>query len=130
EGDADYYRLDVDKAGVLQAMLSGVDGQDLTLELIDSTGVSLGKSDRGGARVKEGIPNARILPGRYTLIVRQLVPKKKKAARRKKGRGKKSQAVEEAPAPAPVYELAVQLVTPPAGAEREPDDDRGTANDL
>src|SRR5690606_9559861 len=37
---------------------------------------------------------------------------------------------EPAPAPAPVYELTAQLVNTPKGGELEPDDDRGTANDL
>lgn len=121
EGDIDYYRIQVDKQGVLQAMLSGVDGQDLILELADPSGTSLAKSDRGGVRVKEGIPNAGVTPGRYDLIVRQ-APKKK--TKPKKG------AVEAAPPPAPVYELVVQMIAPAPGSEREPDDDRGTANDL
>lgn len=121
EGDIDYYRVQVDKAGVLQAMLTGVDGQDLILELADPSGTSLAKSDRGGVRVKEGIPNAGVTAGRYDLIVRQAPKKKTKA---KKGAA-------EAPAPpAPVYELTVQMIEPGPGAEREPDDDRGTANDL
>jgi hypothetical protein len=74
--DADYYRLDVDKPGVLQVTLSGVEGVDLSLELLDGTGTSLGKSERTGARIKEGIPNAGVMAGKYTLVVRQ-APKKK-----------------------------------------------------
>jgi hypothetical protein len=124
EGDIDYYRVQVDKLGVLQAMLTGVDAQDLILELADPSGTSLAKSDRGGVRVKEGIPNAGVTPGRYDLIVRQAPkPKKKSKSKSKKGAA-------ETPPPAPVYELVVQMIEPGPGAEREPDDDRGTANDL
>lgn len=123
EGDIDYYRVQVDKQGVVQAMLTGVDGQDLILELADPSGTSLAKSDRGGVRVKEGIPNAGVTAGRYDLIVRQ-APKPKKKTKSKKG------AAESPPPPAPVYELVVQMIEPGPGAEHEPDDDRGTANDL
>lgn len=122
ENDIDYYRVKVDKQGVLQAMVSGVDGQDLILELADPSGTSLAKSDRGGVRVKEGVPNAGVTPGRYDLIVRQ--------APKKKTKPKKGAAEAPPPAVAPVYELTVQMIEPGPGSEREPDDDRGTANDL
>lgn len=128
ETDADFYRLDVDKNGVLQVSLSGVEGADLSLELLDSTGTSLGKSDRLGARVKEGIPNAGVSPGRYTLVVRQIPKKKPKPPKAKKGAP--APAPEPATQAAPVYELNAQLIGPPVGSEHETDDDRGTANDL
>ena len=121
--DVDHVRLDVDKPGSLQVTLTGVEGQDLVLEIEDAGGNVIARSDRGGARVKEGIPNLGVTPGRYTLVVRQ-APKKKPPARR--GRA----APEPAAPPAAVYELTAQLVTPPKGQEIEPDDDRGTANDL
>jgi hypothetical protein len=127
ETDADFYRLDVDKDGVLQVSLSGIDGVDLSLELLDGTGTSLGKSDRGGVRVREGIPNAGVSHGRYTLVVRQIPKKKPRPAKPKKGAPPPDAAVAAA---APVYELTAQLIAPAAGAEREPDDDRGTSNDL
>jgi len=131
ESDADFYRLDVDKTGVLQVTVSGVEGVDLSLELLDATGTSLGKSDRGGVRVREGIPNAGVTPGRYTLVVRQVPKKKPRPVKPPKGKkGAPAPAPEPVAAAAPVYEVAAQLVTPPAGAERETDDDRGTANDL
>lgn len=123
--DADYYRLDVDKPGTLQVSLTGIEGMDLTLALLDGSGVTLGESERSGARIKEGIPNAGVTPGRYTLVVKH-APKKKQRSRRRKGR-----APEPEPDPsAPVYELTAQLVSRPAGSEIEPDDDRGTAIDL
>jgi hypothetical protein len=125
--DVDFYRVDVDKTGVLQVALSGIDGVDLSLELLDGTGTSLGKSDRGGVRVREGIPNAGVTPGRYTLVVRQIPKKKPKSSRSKKRAAAQESA---APAPAPVYELTAQLIALAPGMERETDDDRGTANDL
>ena len=138
ETDVDYYRIDVDKAGTLQAMLTGVDGQDLSLELVESSGTSIAKSDRGGVRVKEGIPNAGVTPGKYDLIVRQVPKKKKPPPKPAKGRkgaapattaGTGSDAVAAA-ANAPVYELTVVMITPDRTAEHEPDDDQGQANDL
>ena len=123
EADVDHVRLDVDKAGALQVMLSGIEGQDLVLEVEDAGGTVIARSDRGGARVKEGIPNLGVTPGRYTLVVRQ-APKKKAPTRR--GRS----APEPAAPPAAVYELSAQLIAPVKGGEIEPDDDRGTANDL
>lgn len=122
EADVDHVRLDLDKPGVLQVMLSGVDAQDLVLEVEDSGGSVIARSDRGGARTKEGFPNLGVTAGRYTLVVRE-APKKKKPTRR-------GRAPEPTPPPAAVYELTAQLVTPPKGQEIEPDDDRGTANDL
>jgi len=76
ETDVDHVRLDVDKAGILQVILSGVEGQDLVLEVEDAGGTVIARSDRGGVRVKEGIPNLGVTAGRYTLVVRQ-APKKK-----------------------------------------------------
>lgn len=135
ETDVDFYKLEVDKPGVLSVMLSGIEGVDLTLELADSSGTVIGKSDRGGVRVKEGIPNAGVTAGTYTVIVRQAPQKKKpKPKAAKPAKGAKAAKPEE-PAtvdmtPAPVYELTTQVVIPGPGNEREPDDDRGTANDL
>lgn len=126
ETDVDHIRLDIDKPGALQLMLSGVEGQDLVLEVEDAGGNVIARSDRGAARIKEGIPNLGVTPGRYTLVVRE-APKKKVA--RPPRRGHRPEP--EAPAPpAAVYEVTAQLITPPKGSEVEPDDDRGTANDL
>ena len=126
EADIDHYKLDVDQAGSLQVMLSGVDDQDLVLEVQDGTGTVIAKSDRGAVRTKEGVPNLGVTPGHYTVVVR-LAPQKKKPKPRVP-RGKPP--AEIAVAPAPVYELTAQLVPVPPAGEREPNDDRGTANDL
>jgi hypothetical protein len=129
EADADYYHLKLDKPGVLAVALSAVDGMDLSLELADASGVTLAKSDRGGARSKEGLPNVGVPAGRYTLIVKQVKKKTAKPAKAKKGAP--APAPEPAtPAVVPVYELSAQLIDVAKGSEREPDDDRGTANDL
>jgi hypothetical protein len=136
ENDVDYYRLVLDKPGVLAVTLSGIEGMDLSLELADSSGTILAKSDRGAARVKEGLPNVGVTAGRYTLIVKQY---KKKPVKTKKGApppehpkgtGSPDSSLAPAPVAVPVYELTAQLIEPPKGGEREPDDDRGTANDL
>ena len=142
EGDVDHYRIDVTTAGALAVMVSGVDGVDLTLEIVDASGESIAKSDRGGVRAVEGVPNLGVQPGRYTAIVRAKKPPpvKPKAGKPAKGKAPKkggSAATpppdDAAPAPsgpAPVYEITASVTPPAAGAEHEPDDDRGAANDL
>jgi hypothetical protein len=75
------------------------------------------KSDRGLANSKEGIPNFAVTKGRYTAVV-----KGKKVLVRGK-------PLKPAP-PIVAYDLTAQLIKPAAGGEREPNDDRGTANDL
>jgi hypothetical protein len=118
ESDVDEFRIDIQKAGVLAIEVAVLDG-DVALELEDGAGTVVAKSDRGAAKVKEGVPNFPVAPGRYTAIV-----KGRKPAPPKKGRK---------PPPVPVlavYDITAQQVTPSAGAEHEPDDDRGTANEL
>ncbi|MEO6777546.1 MAG: hypothetical protein ABI467_31760 [Kofleriaceae bacterium] len=120
ETDVDHYRIDVDKRGALSLLTNAVDA-DLVLELEDANGALVARSDRGGVRVREGIPNFGVVPGRYTAIVKAAV---KRRAAAKKGRA--------APAdkPAVAYELTSAMITIPANGEHEPDEDRGTANDL
>jgi hypothetical protein len=122
DADVDHYRIDVASAGALTASLSGVDGVDLALEIEDSTGTVIAKSDRGAARIKEGVPNLAVTPGRYTAVVhgKRVVPKK----------NPKDKKPEEPTGPAPVYEITASVAPIGKGIEREPDDDRGTANDL
>jgi hypothetical protein len=120
--DVDHYRIDVDKPGALSLLTTAVD-TDLIVELEDASGTVIARSDRGGARMKEGVPNVGVTPGRYTAVVRA-APKK----RPKPVRGRKPP--EEPAKPAPIYELTAQLQPVPANTEHEPDEDRGTANDL
>jgi hypothetical protein len=118
--DVDYYRIDVTTAGALALELSAVDQIDLTLEIQDGAGTVLARSDRGGVAAKEGVPNLGVQPGRYTAIVRQ-----KKAT-------VKGKPPKKPPPPPPVlpYDITAKLGAFAGNAEREPDDDRGTANDL
>jgi hypothetical protein len=119
ETDVDHFRIDVDKPGALSLMVNAVDA-DLVVELEDGNGALIARSDRGGARVKEGIPNFGVVAGRYTAVVKAAVKRKAKP----KG---KAPAVA---AGAVAYELTSALVAIAPNAEHEPDEDRGTANDL
>ena len=112
--DVDRYRITASQAGALSVMVSAVDA-DLALEIEDGKGTVVAKSDRGGVRTAEGVPNLGVQPGRYTAVVRLVKHKARKPA---------------SPASPPVYELTVQPATPGPNGEREPDEDRGTANDL
>lgn len=129
EADADIYALDVAEAGALAVELAGVDGVDLVLEVTDAGGTVLARSDRGGARIREGVPNLGVTPGRYLAVVRGKKPAAPPVKKRKKGAAKVDAGVAPA-APAPVYELSAHMVPAVAGGEREPDGDRGTALDL
>jgi len=124
ETDADYYRIEVTQTGALTVTTNLVDA-DLTVDIEDGSGTIIAKSDRGGARTREGVPNLGVQPGRYTAIVRKKPPPAKKTPKGKKG------APPPATPSAPIsYEITATLATPAANIEREPDDDRGTANDL
>ena len=128
DSDVDRYRIDVAQAGVLSVMIEPREGLDPVLEIQDPTGVVIARSDRAGARVREGVPNLGVSPGRYIAIVtaKKIAappPARKRAARK-------------APPPEPAkpvggpYDITASAVTPAAGFEHEPDDDRGAANDL
>jgi len=120
ETDVDHYQLEIDKPGALSLMINAVEA-DLVVELEDSNGAMVARSARGGARIKEGLPNFGVVPGRYTVVVKAAAKRKAKPA--KKG-------APSAPVIAPVYELTAMLVAIPLNGEHEPDEDRGTANDL
>jgi hypothetical protein len=123
ETDVDHFRIDVDKPGALSVIVSAVD-LDLAVELEDAGGNLVAKSDRGGVRSKEGVPNFGVTPGRYTAVVRA-VPKKKP---KKPARGRTPEPA--TPAAPVVYEISAALVPATPNSEHEPDEDRGTANDL
>ncbi len=126
DADLDYYRIDVAQAGGLSVQVGAASGADLTLEIEDAAGATLAKSDRGAANVAEGVPNLGVTPGRYLAIVR-----KKPAPVKKGGRGRRgAPPPEPAPGSGPAYEVTAQIAPFGKNAEREPDDDRGTANDL
>ena len=117
--DVDRFRIEVAQAGALAVMVSAQGTLDTVLEIEDASGQVIARSDRGGARVREGVPNLGVTPGRYTAVVRgkKPAPSKKKKA-------------EPAPTAGGAYEITASMVTPGAGAEHEPDDDRGQAGDL
>jgi hypothetical protein len=121
DGDVDTFAIDVKADGALALSLTGVDGVDLVLALADPAGQVIATSDRGGARAREGLPNVGVHPGRYLATVRAAKHRAKKPA---KG------AAAVAAGPSPVYELTASVAVPADGVEREPDDDRGGANDL
>jgi hypothetical protein len=125
--DVDYYRIDVAQAGALSVQLAAVTGVDLTLDLEDAAGTPLARSDRGAAGVSEGVPNLGVTPGRYTAIVRKKALPAKKPVRPKKSA---PPPPEPPPGSAPLYQITAQVAPVAKNAEREPDDDRGTANDL
>ena len=129
EADVDRYRIDVAQAGVLSVMVDSHAALDAVLEIADGSGAVIARSERGGARVREGVPNLGVAAGRYTAIV---TAKKPPPPPPPKKRGDKARH----PAPEPArpsggpYEITATLVAPAAGFEHEPDDDRGEANDL
>jgi len=120
DGDVDFYKLDLRQAGALQLSLTAIEGFDLSLELEDASGAVLAKSDRGGVRIAEGLPNFGVQPGKYLAVVRG----KKPPVKLKKGQKPPPDG------PSPVYELTAKLAQVAGNAEREPDDDRGSALDL
>jgi len=119
--DVDRYRIDVTAAGALSVMVSPLDTLDAMLEIQDASGNVVARSDRGGVRIREGVPNLGVTPGRYIAVVQAKLPRKKPP---KKGGPEPAR-----PSGGP-YEIAASMVTPAVGAEHEPDDDRGQANDL
>jgi len=137
DGDVDHYRIDVAEAGVLSVMVDGHDALDVMLEIDDASGTAVARSDRGGPRIREGVPNLGVTPGRYIAVIQAKKPPPPKPAPKKKASKKTAPAQAALPTPpvppTPIggpYEITARLVAVAAGAEHEPDDDRGEANDL
>jgi hypothetical protein len=126
--DVDTFKIAVVETGALAVDVSGIDGVDLILEIEDVGGTVIAKSDRGGVRIKEGVPNVGVSPGTYRAIVKMKKLPPPKAAKPKKGQKTVDAGIEVKPAP--IYEISAHMAPPAANAEREPDDDRGTALDL
>jgi hypothetical protein len=122
--DVDRYRIDVTQPGALSVMATGLDAFDVVLEIEDAGGSVIARSDRGGPRVREGVPNLAVTPGRYFAVVEA---KKPPAVKKKPSKKAAPEPVRPAGGP---YEITASMVVPAGGAEREPDDDRGAANDL
>jgi hypothetical protein len=123
--DVDHYRIDLDQAGALSVIVEGRETLDVELQLLDAHGGVLATSERGGVRIREGVPNFGAAPGRYTAVVRARKPPPPRPTR---GKGRKP--VEPPKPSVGPYEITASLAAPATGFEREPDNDRGEANDL
>lgn len=141
DADVDVYRIEVAQPAALAIAVTAVAGVDLVLEIHDPGGAVIARSDRGAANIAEGVPNLGAQPGRYLAVVRKKpAPAARPAKKNKRGKGAAaaagsgsgSGAGSAATGPAPVYRISVgpAAVVTGATSEREPDDDRGTANDL
>jgi hypothetical protein len=125
--DVDRYRIDVTQAGALSVMVDGHDALDPVLEIEDASGTVIARSDRSGARIREGVPNLGVTPGRYTVVVAAKKPPPPPPAKKRPARRPAPEPARPAGGP---YEITASMVVPAAGFEHEPDDDRGEANDL
>jgi len=125
--DVDRYRIDVTQAGALSVMVDGHDALDPVLEIEDASGTVIARSDRSGARIREGVPNLGVTPGRYTAVVTARKPPPPPAPKKKPARRPPPEPAKPVGGP---YEITASMVAPAAGVEHEPDDDRGEANDL
>lgn len=128
ETDVDWYRVQVDRDGTLDARVSGISGVDLMLEVFDGEGKSLAKSDRGPATVVEGAPNLPVKAGTYFVTIGEFV--KKRPAKKKK-KGKAAEEPEGRVGQSPAYELEVSLRSETeTDFEREPNDDLEGAREV
>lgn len=128
DADVDRYRIDVTQAGALSVMVDGHDGLDPVLEIEDPSGAVVARSDRSGVRIREGVPNLGVTPGRYIAIVAARKPVPPPAAKKRPPR--RTAPTEPAKPVGGPYEITAAVAAPPAGFEVEPDDDRGAANEL
>lgn len=120
DGDWDVYLVTTPTAGTLRAKLSGIPDADLILEVQAQNGELLALSDNGPAGTSEGIPNLFVQPGQVRLVVHEYVKV-----------GKKGAKLPPRAAPSQPYTLEISLgPLPPAGVEREPNDEPGFAEEL
>lgn len=124
EADVDAFSIAPTEAGMIEAQVSGVEGVDLKLELRDHRFALVLTADRGGAGVAERLPNAPVDKGTYLLVVREIPRKKPRKPAKDAG------AAGRVGPSAPYQLTASVLPAPAAGAEREPNDDDGTATEL
>jgi hypothetical protein len=153
--DVDRYRVTIAKPGALTVTVSGLAATDLVVELRDSSDAVLARSDRGGAKISEGVGGYPVTAGSYDVVVSSFTRPVKAKAKGKAAQGKKATeevaAAGSAAAPttavAPVvivepseeYEViatfveAAALAAATPGGERqelEPNPDAGAASDL
>ena len=154
--DVDRYRVTIEAPGALTVTVSGLQATDLVVELRDRADVVLARSDRGGAKISEGVGGYPVAPGTYDVVVSSFTKPVKAKAKAKTKAAKGKTAAEEAaaagsastaPSTAPVvvvepseeYEAIATFVTAASiaaaapGGERqelEPNPDAGAASDL
>jgi len=155
--DVDRYRVAIEAPGALTVTVSGLQATDLVVELRDRADAVLARSDRGGAKISEGVGGYPVTPGVYDVVVSSFTKPVKAKAKTKAAKGKK--AAEEAAAaaaagsaagsgstapvvvvePSEEYEAIATLVDAASmtaaapGGERqelEPNPDAGAASDL
>jgi hypothetical protein len=125
EDDIDAFTITPAAAGMIYAQVTGVEGVDLKLVLRDHRFALVVTADRGGAGVAEILPNAPVDAGTYLLVVRE-IPRKRKKPAKPTDAGPAGRVGPSAP-----YQLTASVLpAPAAGAEREPNDDEGTATEL
>jgi len=124
ETDVDAFRFESSSLALVAAQVSAVADVDLKLELRDDRFAVVATSDRGGAGVSEGLPDAPIGTGSYFLVVRE-VPRKRARSRKRKD------ADVGRVGPSAPYRLTARVSTTSSpGASHEPDGDAGAANPL
>jgi hypothetical protein len=135
--DVDMYALTVTEKSHVNIAASSLG--DLVITVRDAAGKVVAKSDRGGAKVQEGMPNLALDSGRYTIGVTTFVQADKKAKVDKaKDKRKADKAIENEPNKNSAlnasigYELSAGLSTTPpvAGAEFESNGEPATSNEL
>ncbi|MEO8214106.1 MAG: serine/threonine-protein kinase, partial [Myxococcales bacterium] len=113
--DMDYFRVPAGKgARAVSARVEGLPGVDLVLELFDSQGTALGKSDAHGAGAGEWSQPVMVGPGDAYLLVRQVWIQG-------------TSVMENVAAP---YHLSVHWGPPTPGWELEPNDWRERATHV
>lgn len=130
DADVDRYRIDVTAAGSLSVMIDGHDALDPVLEIQDPSGAVIARSDRAGPRIRDGVPNLGVTPGRYVAIVTAKKPPPPAPPRGKRPAKRPPPPPEPAKPIGGPYEITASMAAPAAGFEVEPDDDRGAANEL
>jgi hypothetical protein len=123
-GDIDVYRLRISAPSLLRAEVSGIDGVDTELTLVDAP-AGPGQRERVLSRVNEGGPKeAEIIPGAVLPIGDHFL--RVQAAAHQVGK-KWVRDQENADA---TYRLAVQLTPDDGTFEHEPNDQPGQATDI
>jgi hypothetical protein len=131
--DIDFYRIEAGPARVVALRASGAaadeGGVDLVLELHDGDGKPIARSDRGPAGALEGLPNAPLArDAAYFVSVGQFV--KKGRSKKKKKKGAETEEAAASAGAASAYQLTIEMVSPAAEEEAEPNDEAAEARPV